>query len=147
MVQAYVGEEKKAWEDLRHGLILGTRNFIEKIKSRYSLEKPDREIPQKRKVLRSSDPQALLKRAVCLLQIREEDLVSPARLRGEERDKRDLVIYLFWITGHYTNKEIGNLFALTYFSISKIVMRIQSALSTDRKTKERLKKINSLFKV
>jgi hypothetical protein len=107
----------------RHGLILCTRNFIEKIKSRHSLEKSDWGIPQKRKVLRSSDPQALLKKAASLLQSREEALVSSARLQGEERDKRDLVIYLFYITEHYTNKEIENLFALTYSSISKIVTR------------------------
>lgn len=141
MVQTYAGEEKKAWEDLRHGFILGAQNFIEKIKSRYSQEKPDGEIPQKRKVLRHADPHVVLRKAASILHCRAKDLINPARLRGEARDNRDLVIYLFWSTGHYTNKEIGDLFKLTYSAISRSVTRIKSSLGADKGMARKLRKI------
>jgi REP element-mobilizing transposase RayT len=147
MVQAYAGEEKKAWDDFHHGLFLGTQNFIDAVKSMYSLEKPDREVPQKRKVLRHSDPKAVLRKASSILQCSAEDLVVPGRLRGEDKDKRDIVIFLFWSTGFYNNKEIGDLFELSSSSISKSVSKMKPVSSKDRQMKEKIKKINSLFKV
>ncbi len=47
MVQNYSQEEKRGWEDFRYGLFLGSRNFVERIKSKYLTENPDVEIPQK----------------------------------------------------------------------------------------------------
>ncbi|TLD41586.1 MAG: hypothetical protein JETT_2132 [Candidatus Jettenia ecosi] len=51
MVQKYSREEKRIWEDFRHGLFLGSQKFIDRIRSKYLSEKPDVEIPQKRQVL------------------------------------------------------------------------------------------------
>ncbi len=48
MVQSYSREEKGIWEDFRHGLILGSQKFVNRIKSKYLSENPYVEIPQKR---------------------------------------------------------------------------------------------------
>lgn len=45
MVQSYSGEEKSIWEDFRHGLILGSQKFVDRIKSKYLSENPNVEIP------------------------------------------------------------------------------------------------------
>ena len=47
-VQSYAKEEKKLWEDFRHGMIIGSKKFINKIRSTYLPEKPHKEIPQQR---------------------------------------------------------------------------------------------------
>ena len=47
-VQRYAKEEKKLWEDLRHGMIIGSKKFVEKIRSAYLPEKLHKEIPQQR---------------------------------------------------------------------------------------------------
>ena len=39
-VQAYAGEEKRLWEDFRHGVILGTSQFVDVIKTRYAGGRP-----------------------------------------------------------------------------------------------------------
>lgn len=35
MVQNYYREEKRIWEDFRHGLILSSQKFVDRIKSKY----------------------------------------------------------------------------------------------------------------
>ena len=34
-VRQYADEEKKLWEDFRHGMIIGTKEFVDKIRSKY----------------------------------------------------------------------------------------------------------------
>ena len=67
MVQRYYREEKRIWEDFRHGLFLGSQKFIDRIKSGYLSEKPDVEIPQKRQVLRDTHPKTILEKAAKVL--------------------------------------------------------------------------------
>ena len=33
-IQKYAKEEQRVWEDLRHGIFVGTENFVKKIKER-----------------------------------------------------------------------------------------------------------------
>ena len=39
--------EQRIWEDLRHGIFLGTKKFVQAIKKRYPPDIADGEIPQK----------------------------------------------------------------------------------------------------
>jgi predicted Rdx family selenoprotein len=45
--QKYFKEEQRIWEALRHGIFLGTKKFVQKIKKRHLPEIEDREIPNK----------------------------------------------------------------------------------------------------
>ena len=121
MVQRYSREEKRIWEDFRHGLFLGSQKFIDHIKSRYLSEKPDGEIPQKRHVLRDTNPKTIMEKAAKLLKCNTNDFLQSARISDSNKLNRDLLIYLLWSTGWYNNKEIGNLFGLGYSSISRRV--------------------------
>lgn len=47
-VQDYANEEKKLWEDLRHGMIIGSKKYVEKIRNAYLPEKINKELPQQR---------------------------------------------------------------------------------------------------
>jgi len=47
-VQRYAKEEKKLLEDLRYGMIIGSKKFVDKIRNTYLPEKPHKEIPQQR---------------------------------------------------------------------------------------------------
>ena len=55
-VQKYASEEKGLFEDLRYGLVLGSKKFIEKIRKKYIPEKSEMSIPQQRQVARIFDP-------------------------------------------------------------------------------------------
>ena len=99
MVQRYYREEKRIWEDFRHGLFLGSQQFIDRIKSRYLSEKPDVEIPQKRHVLRDTNPKTILKKAAKVLKCNTNDFLQSARISDLNKLNRDLLIYLLWSTG------------------------------------------------
>jgi len=62
-VQKYASEEKRLFEDLRHGLILGSKQFVEKIRKKYAPSKTEFSIPQQRQVAKSFDAENYLRRA------------------------------------------------------------------------------------
>ncbi|MBI5187158.1 MAG: transposase [Nitrospinae bacterium] len=143
MVQNYSGEEKRTWEDFKHGLFLGAQKFIDRVKSRYSSEKPDKDVPQKRRVLRHPNPEAVVKKAASALKWDMKFIMDAGRrATGGDKDKRDLLIFLLWDTGFYGNKEIGDIFGLSYSSVSKSAAMIKERISKDRKMKQNYQKIS-----
>ena len=147
MTQRYSREEKRIWEDFRHGLFLGSQKFVDRIRSKYLSEKPDGEIPQKRHVLRDANPKTILEKAAKVLQCDTNDFLESARICDSDKPNRDLLIYLLWSTGWYNNQEIGNLFGLGYSSISRRVTIMKSMISKDDEIHKRLEEIKSLIKV
>ena len=147
MVQRYSMEEKRIWEDFRHGLFLGSQKFIDCIKSKYLSEKPDVEIPQKRHVLRDTNPETILKKAAKVLKCDTNDFLQSSRISDSNKLNRDLLIYLLWSTGWYYNQEIGSLFGLGYSSISRRVTIMKSKMSGENEINKRLEEIKSLIKV
>ncbi len=146
MVQNYSQEEKRGWEDFRYGLFLGSRNFVERIKSKYLTENPDVEIPQKRQVLRDTNPETILKKAAKVLKCDTDVFLQSSRISDSDKLDRDILIYFLWSTGWYNNREIGNLFGLGYSSVSRRVTIMKSMLSEDNKINGRLTELKSLIK-
>lgn len=142
-VQRYSKEEKQLWEDFRHGLYLGTREFVEDLKSTFLPDSVHAEVPQQAKLLRLSNPKVLLEKAARILDCNVADYRSSLRISEPHRDNRDLLIYLLWKTGLYKNHEIGELFGLTYSSISRRVNITRSRTSNDSKFKQQFKQLKS----
>jgi hypothetical protein len=147
MVQSYSREETRIWEDFRHGLFLGSQKFVDRIKAKYLTENPDVEIPQKRRVLRDTNPETILMKAAKVLKCDTDIFLQSSRISESDKLNRDLLIYLLWSTGWYSNHEIGNLFGLGYSSISRRVTVMKSKISKDDKLNKRLTKLNSQIKV
>ena len=145
LVQRYSREETRIWENFRHGLFLGSQKFIDRIKSKYLSEKPDVEIPQKRQVLRDTNPKIILEKAAKVLQCNTNDFLRSSRISNSNKRYRDLLIYLLWSMGWYNNQEIGNLFGLGYSSISRRVSNMKSKISKEVEMYKRLENIKSLI--
>jgi predicted transcriptional regulator len=64
---------------------------------------------------------------------------------GSEKDKRDLLIYWVWQTGHLTNAQVGNLFGLTYSAVSHNVTEIKKKIRTDKGLRTLIRKLDSQF--
>ncbi|GJQ58735.1 MAG: hypothetical protein D8M57_12895 [Candidatus Scalindua sp. AMX11] len=143
MVQSYSKEEIKIWEYFRQGFFFGSQKFIDRIKSKYLSENPDVEIPQKRQVLRDTNPEKILKRAVKVIKCDTGDFLRSSRISDSDKLNRDLLIYLLWSTGWYNNQEIGNLFGLGYSSISRRVASVKSKITKDGKLNKRIIKITN----
>jgi REP element-mobilizing transposase RayT len=146
-VQRYSNEEKRLWEDFRHGMFLGSKKFVEKIRSIYLPETPHSEIPTQKELARSIDPDTVLKKAAASINCNLKRLVRSNRIFGSEKDNRDLLIYFIWKSGSLTNEKIGALFGLTYSSVSHSIRSVKSRLKKDGELKAKFAQLNSQFKI
>ena len=146
-VQFYSREEKKLWEDFRHGLFFGTREFVNKMKRTHLPDTPHKEQPQQRDIFRSTDPRIIIEKAAAVFDCDPDKLMEPGRVYGVEKTNRDLLMYLIWEYGVYTNAEIGNLFHVTYSSVSRNVSSFKVKLSDDNILKRLYNKIKSQIKM
>lgn len=146
-VQDYAGEERRLWEDFRHGVILGKEEFVERIRLSSGGAGAHREIPQQKEVLRSVDFMGAAKRALALLGRERGGYASGHRLRGGEKEDRDLAVYALWERGAFRNDDIGRAFGVSYSAVSHIVRNVKERMNNDPQFRRRVQKINSQFKM
>jgi len=147
-IQRYSREEKKVIEDFRHGLLLlGSREFIEHIKSTYLKERPESELPQQKGVLKDRNPGELLERAGEILKCDVEDFRRSPKIGKKEKDKRDLLLYILWELGIYSGREIGEVFGLGYSSVSRRAHMVRERIQKDKVLKKEFKDIKSKIKI
>jgi hypothetical protein len=108
--QKYSDENRRIWEDIRHGFIYGSQKFVKRIKDHYISGEPDPAIPQQKSITKDSDPAAVLSKASEILQCNLQRLKNSPRINQSDKTKRDIVLYLLWQQGQYTNLKIGELF-------------------------------------
>jgi REP element-mobilizing transposase RayT len=145
--QKSAAEEKRLFEDLRHGLILGSKHFVDKIRKRYIPSQPELSVPQQRQVANTFDPKNYLSKAERILKCDVEHFAQSRRLSGAEKDIRDVLLYGFWATGQLKNEQIGRLFGLSYSGVSHAVKSVKSKLAKDRQLQIKFDRLNSLLKV
>jgi hypothetical protein len=88
----YSKEEQRVWEDLRHGIFLGTKKFVQKIKKRYLPDIADGEIPQQSQLSKNIDSEALLIQAAAILNCNFEHFRKTARISQSDILDRDMLI-------------------------------------------------------
>ena len=145
-MQNYDGEEGRLWEDFRHGMLLGSEQFVDKIRSLRVGAVPHKEIPQQRKVLPSINPMEAVRRSSALLGIDMQENRAGHRVRGEVKKDRDVLIYSLWDTGLFSNEEIGHLFGISYSAVSHVIAEMKRNKS-DPVLQSKFRKINSQFKI
>jgi putative transposase len=141
-VQGYAREENRLWEDLRHGLILGSRKFVDSMRARFLPQEPAAGVPQQLRLARDKDIRGILKTAADQLGCDLTRLSAARRVSGGEKDKRDLLIYWVWQAGHLTNAQVGNLFGLTYSAVSHNVTEIKKKMRTDKGLRTLIRQLN-----
>jgi REP-associated tyrosine transposase len=147
MVQMYSNEEKKTLENLRHGLVFGSLAFINDIRNKYLPDEINKEKPEQAKLNKSVDIAEQLEKAAKIIDVDIKELKNAGRLRGDNKFKRDLVIYLLWKTGYYTNEQIGNAVGISYSGVSKSISMIKKNIQKDNELKKRYNNFNSQFKM
>ena len=93
-VQQYAEEEKSFWEDFRHGMIIGTKEFVDRIRSKYLPDKFHQEIPQHRALAKSVDPKVVLGKAAKVLNCELNLIRHGRRVPKSMKGDRDLLVYL-----------------------------------------------------
>ncbi len=143
--QLYADEQNSVWEDVRHGLVYGSRDFVEDLKSRFLADNRDEELPQRNQILRHHDPEQFLRKAAEYLAFDLEGARSASRIAGEEKEKRDTLIYLLRKTGRLSNREIGRLMGLSYSMVSRVVSDFSGRVVDEKDIREKVDQVRSLF--
>ncbi len=148
MVQAYSDELGSIWEDVQHGLIFGSRDFVADIRSKFLSDGKNPELPQYNRMVKAASPQEMLKRAGEVLDF---NLAASAgrgrRIPASLKDKRDLLIYLLWEDGGLTNQEIGSYFGLTYSAVSRRVGETGKRIKQEKELMDAFASLKSQIKV
>ncbi|MCF6248734.1 MAG: hypothetical protein L3J69_15465, partial [Desulfobacula sp.] len=146
-VQRYAGEEKKIAEDIQLGLVVGTKNFAKYIKNKFIPECPDEEIPQQRTTNEEYNITGLLNSASMIIGCDVEVFKKAGRISQKDKMNRDLLVYLLWKTGAFSNKEIGSCLGMSYSGVSRRVgIRIKN-IKKDKEFKQQFDRIKSLIKM
>jgi hypothetical protein len=128
-------------------VILGSAWFVDRIRLSKGGAAPHKEIPQQKKVQRSIDLMGAVKHASALLG-REMNGYAPGyRVRGEVKEDRDVVLYALWEMGAFRNKEIGQVFGVSYSAVSHIVRDMKEQIKKDPRVGRKVKRLNSQFKM
>ena len=146
-VQKYSDEQGNLMDDIKHGLIYGSERFVESIKKRFLKDTKEPELPQHNRLYNAIDPESLLKRASGLLDFDLEAASSGKKIRPQDKESRDILVYWIWKTGRLSNQQIGTHFGLTYSAVSKIVSQLGDSQLVKRDIKAVLNKLYSQFKV
>ena len=146
-VQQYAKEEANLWEDFRHNLVFGSREFVDQLRRRYMPDQSDGEIRAQKQMAGDQDIDTIITKATRLLGWNLEYLKQATRLTGSEKVKRDLLIYVLWQKGVFTNKKIADHFGLTHSSVSHSASAIRARLQNSSDLKAKFEQLNSLFKV
>ena len=118
-------EHRRIWEDVRHGFVYGSQRFVKRIKDRYIVGEPDPAIPQQKSIIKDSDPVEFLSKASKILKCDLERIKNSPRVGESDKLNRDLLLYLLWQEGKYTNIQIGVLMGLTHSAVSRRVTIIR----------------------
>ena len=103
-------------------------------------------MPQQTQLGTTVDLESCLIKAERKLKFDLKVYVQAGRLSGSDKDKRDLLLYFLWRTGHLKNEQIGKLFGISYSAVSHTVKSIKAKLKKDQKLQAKYNQINSLFK-
>jgi REP element-mobilizing transposase RayT len=146
-VQKYASEEKSLFEDLRHGLILGSNQFVKKLSKKYASAKPELSLPKQGQTRKSLDIEGYLRNAEKIFKCDVEHFVHAKRLSGSEKEIRDMLLYGIWKTGQLNNEQIGNLFGLSYSGVSHTVKSAKRKLSNNRQLQIKFNQLYSQFRL
>jgi REP-associated tyrosine transposase len=146
-VQEYSNEKKRFIEDIKHGLVYGSQDFLSDLKTRFLNSKKDVELPQHNSLFQEFDPDVLFAKASGILGFDIEGVRNARRISAGEKENRDLLIYFFWNTGRMSNRQIGAAIGLTYSAVSRSVKTIRDRISSEKHLRNTYQKLKSQFKV
>ncbi len=146
-VQKYAKEEKRLLEDIHHGMILGAKKFVNRIREQFLPDIPHNDLPQQKQLAKDIKLDDVLKKSAKVVQIDLDKCVQAKRLHGIDKHKRDLIVYLLWNKGLMTNEQLGRLFNISHSAISHSVKIFKEKMVNDKEVKNQFETINSQFKL
>ena len=136
----------KVFENLRHGIIFGTKRYLNKITAKHLKKESDAELPQLNRIIKDKDPAKLLKSAAKVINFNLTKLSQSDRIPKKDIQDRDVLLYFLRGTGLYTNKQIGEIFGLTYSAVSRRANIVKSEIFKQSEMRQKYSMIKSMIK-
>lgn len=139
----FVNQEDKAdllkqLESTRWPSIIGSKNFIEKIKSRFFTEEHEDEIPESRILAPEID---IIKQVILDAYGTDENVLLASR-RRTFNEPRNVAIYSTRMLRFDTLNEIGTHFNMKkYSTVSSVIEQMKKLVKTDRKLRRRIEEL------
>lgn len=127
---------------LHHGMLYGSREFVERIRIRHLPARPSPEVSGQRRVFCDRSLPQLLAEASTVL-----EPVESALLDDEDRTECDLRMFFLWRTGIFKNRDIGSFFGLSHSTVSRRVKSFAERVREDPELDGRLKALSRKLKV
>jgi hypothetical protein len=127
---------------LHHGMLYGSREFVERIRSTYIGAAPQPEVTGQRKVFCDRNLKKLLEDVTAAL-----DLSECTALDDGEREDCDLRMFFLWRTGIFKNRDIGSLFGLSHSTVSRRVKSFEERIRSDEELTVRLSALSEQLQV
>ena len=119
---------------------------MEDLKTRFLKNRPEVELPQHNRLRRYMNSGDILKKVLSLINCDPAIFSQPGRLPADIREKRDILTYYLWKNSGMGNRQIGEVLALTYSSVSKIVTNFRKQFEKDSDVVKRYKRLITKFK-
>jgi hypothetical protein len=145
-VQRYSDEKARIWEDVKHGLFYGSSEFIEKIKSRYLKGRSDAEIPQQNRIRRDINAHVVVRQAALMINRDPSVFIKIGRLPVHIKQMRDMLICHLCKYFGMSNRQVGEIFGLTYSAVSKVVTTFSRQAETNKDLMRKYNMLVSNFK-
>ena len=146
-VQRYADEKKSIWEDVKHGVIDGSKAFVDRVRKDYLRGECQSDVQDYKKIVGDMDPGEIIEAASSVLRICIERLKRSRRISKQDMMKRDMMVYHLWQSGRFSNSEIGSQVGLSISSVSRRVGIFQDLLDHDDKLQAEYDKFISIIKV
>ncbi len=122
--------------------VLGSENFINRVKEKFFCKKRHDEIPESRRLAPGSEK---IKQAICKGYGIEENSLLSSR-RGVLNEPRNVAIFLIRRLRGEKLEEIGRQFGIAkYSSVSSAIEKMKRDISADRSLKARVKDIEKML--
>lgn len=125
-------------------LILGTDEFIEKIRGMFSGGSISKEIIERKRLLKSPSPEDIIKKVVETFGV-DRNLINGKNIRGNVA--RKAAIYLVHRYCNLSNDETGKIFGnIQCSAVSKVSMRFKEQLANNKSLSKIMRRIESNVK-
>ena len=120
-VERYADEKGRIWEDMIHGFIYGSQEFVDWLKAMFLPAEPEIDISQQRRLHKDVDPSEMADHIARIAGSDIDYFKKTERISSSRRLERDQILYILWQTGMFTNQQIADVFKLSFSMVSLAV--------------------------
>ena len=140
-----MGNETSFLENLRHGCILGTDAFVDRMRKLVHGARPTESVPQRRRLEEEGSVDRASRVVAAVFGVDRDSLLTLRRGRGCKNVARDVAVYLLGRYGGLSNREIGRNFGISSSAVGLAVKRTETRISLDRTFSGRMRAVDKNF--